>query len=63
MVCAADSWALASRRKRVRQPVTRTVKLMYSTSAASVITANQASKRSARMDSTSVISISVGRML
>jgi hypothetical protein len=47
----------------VRHSVTVTVKMMYTTSAAMVIQANQASNLTARMVSTSATSISVGTML
>ena len=62
-MCAVESSSFICLRNFVRHSVTSTVYAMYSTSAASVIHANQASNCHASSTSTSVTSMIVGRML
>ena len=61
--CAAESSSFICLRNWVRHSVTVTVKAMYSTSAVSVIQANEASNLTASKVSTIVTSSSVGTML
>ena len=62
-LCALESSSLSCLRNCVRHSVTATVKPMYTSSAISVMPANQASNLTPSKVSTITISISVGRML
>ena len=63
LVLAFESCSFIARRNAVRHSVTLMVNTMYSSSAPKVMAANQPSNLADSSAMTSVISISVGRML